>query len=489
MLMTLAAFATEPGAGITAVPQEGFNLRVRELASPTYAVLTLDPPTHGWFAGTFTGLPTDQPVTFGFSMDGNDDYLTPADVSKWRGLRPVMSYADPLQYDSYVGYVKDETGHWQVDDPFTPADRDAGTGTVPKQQVVPPDVAAQFLSTNGQVWYPWREVTEAQALTGVNVFRMIETFAHPTATVAMRVPYPCAYLHGMLERLQAAQRPGVYIDTLGTTPGGYPLTVIRLEPPDLATAPKDRPTILAYAREHATEPEGSWVIDGMLRWLLSDALDAKAARQQCDWLLIPLLDPDDAARAVYNAEANIFFPVGTIRPEAIAYATYLINWVDARHKLEVAITVHNIECNEGPNLFTPLINGNRETLIRQLDAALWEAAHQAGFAASQPSWSMVGLAKGRLAGWCYKVFHTLDLFYEVNGRAPTSRLSPVELREIGRLLAQHGMHVVTSESTGAVRAEIVKCLQDRETARAAWWQRTGRTTQTRANVDILTYGY
>ena len=302
------------------------------------------------------------------------------------------------------------------------------------------------------------------------------------------MPYPYPYQHAMLERLQAAKRPGVFLDQLGETPGGHTLTVIRLEPPDPATAPAERPTILAYAREHGTEPEGSWVVEGMLRWLLSDDPDAVTARQQYDWLLIPLLDPDDAGRCRYTS-ANIFSNAAPVRPEAVAYATYLVHRIDTGRRLELVINLHNVECTEGPNLFTPLVNRLRQPAIAELNAPLWPAAREAGFTVGQPAWSMVGLANERLSGWCFQHFRTMDLFYEVNGRAPASRLTPGRLRQLGAVLARQSSAMMRSPVMAAVRADITEHLAARTRTRADYWQTQGRTAQTRTTGDLLVLGY
>lgn len=482
------AAAQDNASGLITVPHDGFNLVVTELLSPTYAILKLSVPNHGWFAGTFTNLPTEQPVTFGWSMDGNDDQY-PADVTKWKGLRPVMTYADPTRYESYIGYTRRKDGRWIAANLFrTRKTADAGAGPLPSQTVIPEPLATQFLSTDGSTWYPWREMTTVQTLSNVNIFRVTETFVQPTATLAMRVPYTYTYLQAFLEQLRQAKPAGVTIDIAGLTPEQRQLVVIRLEPPHLQSASKERPTILIYAREHATEPEGSWVIEGVLQWLLSHDAAAKTARQQCDWLLIPMLDPDCAAQA-RCASGDLFNANATTRTEGVAYATYLVNWIDAGHRLEVVINLHNVECTEGPNLFTPMVNAARETQIRPLQQPFFTAADKLGFTTGQPGWSMVGYASFRLSGWCYNVFRTFDMFYEVNGRAPLSRLNPVQLRQIGNLLAQHSYAVVGSPTMGSVRAEINKHLSEREVARNKIWQRNGRDAQSRTVGELLTYGY
>ena len=476
-------------AGITLVPQDGFNFTLTDLIAPTYAVLAVSPPTHGWFAGTFTNLPTETPVTLGFSLDGNDDTKTPANVTKWVGLRPVMTYADPTQYASYVSYAKDAAGQWVADDPFrTGADRLAGTGAVPIQEVMSAADAAAFLSADGTTWSPWREVDQAQTLTKVNVFRMTQQFTQSTATVAMRVPYTYTYLHAFLAQLAAAHYPGVTLDTVGQTREGRALTVIRLEPPAPATAAADRPTILVYAREHATEPDSSWVAEGMLTWLLSDDPEARTARRQCDWLLMPLLDPDHATHARYR-DADLFRSGDGMRPEALALARYVLQWVDQGHAIALVMNLHNVECTEGPNVFTPILNPGRLEQVTALKTALYAAATDAGYTTGTPGWAIVGWQSSRLAGWCSRVFGACDLLYETNSRVPTARLDLPRLRHLGAVLARELARYRQTPAFAAVQDRIAAHLAQRHTAREAWRQRTGRRPGERTTYELMTLGY
>jgi len=201
---------------IAVSPQDGFNLEVVDQITPHYVKLAS--PAHNWFAGTFTDLPTDKGVTIGLSMAGNDTRGNAADVKKWVGLVPVMTYADPTQYETYEWFIKDQDGRWVSGDPFKQGEaRFAGTGKVPDQMVIPEEVAEQFLSADGQYWQAWREVDHAEAVPGINVFRITQRFAYPTATVAMRVPYTYRFFQEFIQRLQTAKIAGVEIDLIGRT--------------------------------------------------------------------------------------------------------------------------------------------------------------------------------------------------------------------------------------------------------------------------------
>jgi len=103
---------------IITIPQDGFNLIVDEQLAPDYVVVKQTRPAHNWFAGTFSNLPTDREVTIGLSMQGNGGGINIGNVAKWKGLRPVLTYADPTKYESYEWFIKDDNGVWISGDPF-----------------------------------------------------------------------------------------------------------------------------------------------------------------------------------------------------------------------------------------------------------------------------------------------------------------------------------------------------------------------------------
>ncbi|HOS44775.1 MAG TPA: hypothetical protein PK794_13885 [Armatimonadota bacterium] len=116
-----------PPVAIT--PQDGFNLEVVDQVNSHYVIVKLASPAHSWFAGAFTHLPTDKDVPIGLSMAGNDTKGNAADVTKWVGLVPVMTYADPAQYETYEWFTKDGQGRWMSEDIFKQGEaKYAGTG-------------------------------------------------------------------------------------------------------------------------------------------------------------------------------------------------------------------------------------------------------------------------------------------------------------------------------------------------------------------------
>ena len=289
---------------VTTIPSDGFNMKVVEQPTPYYVITKLDPPVFNWFAGTFTNLPTDKEVTIGLNMNGMDHPLNIASVSKWVGLIPVMTYADPMQYETYEWFRKDDQGRWVSGDPFkTGDDQYAGTGKVPIQHCIPEAIADQFLSADGKYWQPWREIETAEAVVNLNIFRMKQRFALSTVTIAMRIPYTYTYQQELLRRLRLASIPGVSIDEIGITPEGRVLQAIHFKTTEKTIA---KPiTVMIVAREHATEHASSWVAEGVINNVLTAQNDTNVLA--IEWIVIPIEDPDGSAHSRFDQLTDKFF--------------------------------------------------------------------------------------------------------------------------------------------------------------------------------------
>ena len=464
-----AAGTPPPAAKPAIVAADGENLLLSEVLSPEHLILSLSHPVHDWFAGTFTHLSTAAPTTFEFSMDGNDTERDPADVVKWLGLLPVFTYADTTKYESYEWFTKDTQGRWVSGDPFKHGDaRLAGTGEVPEQQVIPAKLAAQFLSADRNYWSPWCAVEKAKAQPALNCFRFTQRFAAPTATVAMRVPCTDTFFQAVLDKLRLAHLPGVSVDVIGASAHKRPLQAIRLDPPAAGSAGKDElPTVLVYAREHGTEQDGSWLVYGMLRWLLSEDEGARQARQGLHWLLIPILDPDGAAEAHFNVGDN-YVATGTPTPESLAYAAYLVRWIDAGHRLDLVVDLHSIECAEGPHLFCPFVYVNQQALVTAFNQTCFDRISAAGYNAGIPQGVSTGIQPMRLFGWAIRCFGSEALTFEANSRNPLDPLTLARTQQLGALLARQLALHVTSPDVAPLRTEMIRLLTERKTQRETW---------------------
>ncbi len=478
---------------IAIIAQDGFNLAVVDQLNPYYVIVQLASPAHNWFAGTFTNLPTDKEVTIGLSMAGNDTKGNAADVKKWQGLVPVMTYADPAKYETYEWFVKDAQGRWGSGDPLKQGEAKlAGTGKVPAQTALPQEVAEQFLSADGTYWSAWREVDKAEAVPGVNVFRITQRFALPSATVAMRVPYTYTYLQAFIEKLRAAKLPGISIDECQATPGKRKLQFIRIDDSKSSIKAEDRPTVLVIAREHATEHTSSWVLHGMLSTLLSP--DGQALRQNSTWLFVPIEDPDGSANANFDRLADAFCKANdpATPSEVFSYAQYLTDYVNAGRPIHVAVTLHNVEANETPHVFCPFIEVTQKTTAITINRSVFEAMKTAGFLCGAPDqpWD-TGYAQIRLFGWVGRQFGTLPLAYEINDRLPSRRLSMQQVMQVGSVLLTRLAAWHTSPDGIQHRASVAATLAARKTRRDAYFAQQPSRPQPikRSKGELLLLGY
>lgn len=474
---------------IAVKPQDGCNLVLVDQVSPTYAILRLQPPNHGWFAGTLTNLPTGVPATLGLSMAGNDHGQLPADVGKWQGLRPLMTYGDPTKADTYEWFVKEADGRWVSGDPVKTGDaRYAGTGVVPEQSVMPHDIATSFLDREGAFWSPWREIDAVEVLTNVNIFRMRQVFALPEATVAMRVPFTYTYLQTLIEKVRIADVPGVSIDDIGMTPEGRHLQIIRLTDPNEAHA--NQHTILVAAREHATEPVGSWVIQGMLQSLLSE--DGTPLRAHRTWLFICILDPDGSADAVHDRLTERFCKSNTppTPVEVQQYARYITDYIADGGQIDLAVTLHNVEATECANIFTPIVNPLTKTLVHDLNTDLFTRLQERGFVTEDPTrhWYM-GLLTMRFTAWCSLRFGALELTYELNDRYPDHRLTLQEQTEMGQILANQLAVWQESDIGQQWHQDVTTRLEAHRQKRRAFYTERHRDPTRRTLHEMLNLGY
>jgi len=476
-------------ASIAILPRDGFNLQVSEQVNAQYVIVTVPPPTHNWFAGAFTNLPVGVPVTIGLCMADNGLSNMPADVSKWVGLRPVFSYADPARYESYEWYMKDADGRWVSGDPFNTGEaRYAGAGVVPEQAVIPAEAASKFLSADGRCWSPWREVEGTEVLATINVFRVKQAFDMPAATVAMRVPYTYTYLQSVIARLQQANLPGVFVDELGTTPGGRKLQIIRLTDPDDPRA--NQHTILATAREHATEPAGSWVVQGMLYRLLSD--EGKPLRAHRTWLLLPILDPDGSADAVYERITDLFrkTDVPQTPPEVRQYARYMTRYIADGGQLDLTLSLHNVEATECTNLYCPLMDLAAIEVTSKINTALFADLRARGYVTDDPTRSWYnGFLSFRFYAWCTKRFHALDLVYEVNDRYPDHTLPLEQLARMGGIIAARLAAWCDSDTGRVWHQRAADFLAKHREQRDAYFQSRQRDPEERTLHEMLNLGF
>lgn len=146
------------------------------------------------------------------------------------------------------------------------------------------------------------------------------------------------YNYAQSERFVGGLRdhPLVKVEKIGQSPEGRNLWLLRITD----ASPRPKKNFLIRARVHAYESGGSYAMEGMVRWLLSDEPYAAAAVRQYVFHVIPMANPD----GVHNGLGRLTAPQGAnlalipYQPDAI---TLPLKQAVDRVRPAVAVDLHN----------------------------------------------------------------------------------------------------------------------------------------------------
>jgi hypothetical protein len=299
--------------------------------------------------------------------------------------------------------------------------------------------------------------------------------AEPTATpssvfIAMKYPYTLGLHERLMDdlaaRISERRLPFVEILSIGESAEGRPLQVVKIATGTDA-AIRRKPTVLIYAREHPDEHDTSWVTHGAIELLMGGHPDARAIRERCVFLIIPVLDPDGVGGNIYENMIRTFNTTWRT-PESLAWAEFARQWVDAGNRLDLVINLHNVESAEMPHLLAPLMYPQRGPLAGRHDACwvfhrryVTPEFRDMGFEVARETWGE-GLSRFRFGGWLSDWYGTLHMPYEVNSQAPTRHLSLYELQTMGALMVRASVRFLHSPDAQPVVRQINAIRRERQ---------------------------
>ena len=113
------------------------------------------------------------------------------------------------------------------------------------------------------------------------------TFTGQSVWIAHSIPYLTSHEQQLIDDVQG---PDVQTSVLAVTEGGHPVRRLTITSPN---GLPDKYNIWFVARQHAWEASGSWVADGLARWLVSSDPEAIELRTKAVLNLVPIMDPDN----------------------------------------------------------------------------------------------------------------------------------------------------------------------------------------------------
>ena len=245
-----------------------------------------------WYYFELTNLPR-QPITVDLvDLAGEYNYKSPT-YSVTRGTRPVYSY-DRVAWKNFT----DDQVSWDAQEPH---------------------LSLRFTPERDHLW-----------------------IAHVT-------PYTQKDLDALLVPLRKS--PYLKEESVGRSVEGREIPLLTITNPQIPEGMKK--VIWLMFRQHAWEAGSSWTGDGAVRYLLSPDERAARIRRQFIVRVFPLCDPDGVAdggvrfnRHGYDLNRNWDLVDPQKMPEIAAERKAVLDWVDAGHRLDLFLSLHNTEATE-----------------------------------------------------------------------------------------------------------------------------------------------
>lgn len=133
----------------------------------------------------------------------------------------------------------------------------------------------------------WRRITDTAVKDGFFEFRYTPTSSRDR--IALTLPYPLSRWTTYRDSVATSAFVAA-LDTLGTSLDGNAVELMEVTDPSVSS--QDKAQVWAVARLHPGEPEGSWMMEGFVDWVLSADAHAVNLRQRARVLVVPFMNPD-----------------------------------------------------------------------------------------------------------------------------------------------------------------------------------------------------
>lgn len=207
-------------------------------------------------------------------------------------------------------------------------------------------------SYDGEHWNHFQSTTwDSQRKEVTLKFRS----THDAIWIAHVPPYTHSRLLKLLSEIQ--KTTCARVEVIGKTSLGRDLQLVTVTNFEQPSAGKK--TVWLQARQHAWEAGTSFVMEGALRFIVSDDPIARKLRNEIIFKFTPMMDPDGCAtgKVRFNAHGYDlnrhwntmdFHEPEQLRlmPEIWHVKKALLGWLDTGHSIDLMINLHNTESTE-----------------------------------------------------------------------------------------------------------------------------------------------
>lgn len=326
-------------------------------------------------------------------------------------------------------------------------------------------------SYDNETWHRFSEDEVSQPLD--YELSIKKQFTNKQVWLARFYPYTFSQLHSYLEKIESS--PLVHKEVIGQTAYNRPITMLTIT--DFNTSDKQKKRIWIHARTHPAETGSSFLLEGLINFLLSDVPDAKKTLSNLIFHIVPMQNVDGVISGNYRSTPDtlnlevMWYPdlktpdpldlSSDAPPEVQALNQTIRKLLQEDAPFSIALNLHssNSEPDTAPFFFPHF--GSESSGYSVSEVSLWDS--QIAFIKHVASFYNNKIEPIPLEGgsyfadkyypesWWWKNFNheimaiTMETVYGRAGFAP-DWLTPNELRELGKavglaMMAYHDIPV------------------------------------------------
>jgi len=195
----------------------------------------------------------------------------------------------------------------------------------------------------------WQRFSNYAYEASTNTYTIKQIFSSDTVWIAYIEPYTWSRLETFIDRIEPHR--SVAVESPGKTVQGRDIRLITISE-DFSGA-GERPVAWIIARQHPWETAGSWAVEGMIDYLLSDEPGAVEIRRGVTFKIIPMANPDGVYNGVtrFNAggiDLNRHWNAGDPlsadtenAPEIALVKRAIAGWCAAGRRFDFFLNIHN----------------------------------------------------------------------------------------------------------------------------------------------------
>ena len=189
----------------------------------------------------------------------------------------------------------------------------------------------------------WSRIQDISYDSAAQKLTFTHTFDSSPVWIAYAHPYPYHRLLSLLSSIK--DHDFVNVEAIASTKENRQVELVTITDHEIPN--RNKKTIFLMAMQHPGEDAGSYFIEGMINFLLSEGEDAVNARKKFVFKLIPMMNPDGVFNGTsrYNMEMedlnNIWLNEEKMQPEVKGVQQWVQSWLMNGNRIDMFWDVHN----------------------------------------------------------------------------------------------------------------------------------------------------